>query len=124
MIVGRSSSSATLAPPSAAGRASSGSAEHLEHDLARERVAVRVQARRRQPDHDVAGGEVARAAGSRALDDADAEPGEVVVAAVIEAGQLGGLAADERAAGLAAALGDAGDHGRARSSTSSAPVAK
>src|SRR5262249_62430351 len=39
-------------------------------------------------------------------------PGEVVVPAVVEARQLGGLAAAERAPGLPAALGDPGDHGR------------
>ena len=50
---------------------------------------------------------------SRLLDDADAEAGEVVVLAVIEAGQLGGLATDERAARLPAALGDAADDARA-----------
>ena len=44
-----------------------------------------------------------------ALDGADGEAGEIVVAVGIHAGHLGGLAADQRAAGLAAALGDAGD---------------
>ena len=47
-----------------------------------------------------------------ALDGADREAGEVVVAAVVHARHLGRLAADQRAAGLAAALGDAGDDAR------------
>ena len=45
-----------------------------------------------------------------ALDDADGEAGQVVLAVGVHAGQLGGLAADERAAGLLAAVGDALDH--------------
>ena len=66
----------------------------------------------RQADDDVAGATFAAVDDALALDDADAEAGEVVVAAVVDAGQLGGLAADQRAAGLPAALGDAGDHAR------------
>ena len=46
------------------------------------------------------------------LDHADAEAGEVVFALGVHAGHLGGLAADQRAAGLLAALGDAADHAR------------
>ena len=45
-----------------------------------------------------------------ALDRADREAREVIVAAMIHAGHLGGLAADEGAARLPAAFGDAGDH--------------
>ena len=44
-----------------------------------------------------------------ALHRADGEAGEVVVALGIHARHLGRLAADQRAAGLPAALGDAGD---------------
>ena len=43
------------------------------------------------------------------LDDADAEAGQVVVAGGIHAGHLRGLAADQRRAGLHAALDDAFD---------------
>ena len=46
-----------------------------------------------------------------ALDRADREAGEVVVALGIHARHLGGLAADQGAAGLFAAVGDAGDDG-------------
>ena len=38
-----------------------------------------------------------------------AKPAEIVVAVLVEPGHLGGLAADQRAAGFAAAFGDAGD---------------
>ena len=64
-----------------------------------------------QADDDVARG------GPRAVDDAvalhhaDAEAGEVVVVAVVHAGHLGGLAADERGAREFAAFGDAADDG-------------
>ena len=44
-----------------------------------------------------------------ALDRADRKAREIVVVAVIEAGHLRGLAADQRAAGLLAAVGDARD---------------
>ncbi len=44
-----------------------------------------------------------------ALDDTDAEAGEVVVIARVHPGHFRGLAADQRAARLDAALGDAGD---------------
>ena len=59
-----------------------------------------------------------------ALGRADREAGEVVVVAVIDAGHFRGLAADQRAAGLAAAVGDAFDDLRRRPSGSSLPVAK
>ncbi len=48
----------------------------------------------------------------RLLDDADGEAGEVVFAVGVHAGHLGRLAADQRAAGLLAARGDALDHQR------------
>ena len=44
-----------------------------------------------------------------AVDDADARAGEVELALAVDAGQLGGLAADERDARLAAHLGRALD---------------
>ena len=57
---------------------------------------------------DVVGGQQLAAFGR-----ADREAREVVVVAVIHAGHLRGLAADQRAAGLAAAFGDAADDRRA-----------
>ena len=51
--------------------------------------------------------------GFAAFDGADGKAGQIVVAVGVHARHLGGLAADEGAAGVAAALGDAGDDGRA-----------
>src|SRR5205809_5501391 len=44
-----------------------------------------------------------------ALDRADAETGEVIIAAAVHARHFGGFATDQRATGLTAALGDRGD---------------
>ena len=57
-----------------------------------------------------------------ALDRADAEAGEVVVALGVHARHFGRLAADQRAAGLPAALGDRATTAAA-TSLSSFPVA-
>ena len=72
-----------------------------------------MHARRRQPDQHVARRDVAARQDLAALHGADGKAGEIVVLAGIHARHLGRLAADQRAAGLPAALGDAGDH-RAR----------
>ena len=74
----------------------------VEYDAARERVAVGVQAGRRQADQHVAGRDAPAVDQSLALDDADDEAGEVVFAVGVEARHLGGLAAEQRAAVLAA----------------------
>ena len=50
-----------------------------------------------------------RGAVERLVDDADARPGEVELSFPVDAGQLGGLAADERDAGASADLGRAVD---------------
>ena len=81
----------------------------LLDDAADQRKAVRMKAGRGEAEHDVAGREVAARQKPLALDRADGEAGEVVVAAPIEARHLGRLAADQRRAGHAAALGDALD---------------
>ena len=65
----------------------------------------------RQPEHGVARRHPARQQGA-ALGRTHREAGQVVVAGGIHAGHLGRLAADQRAAGEPAALGDAADHGR------------
>jgi hypothetical protein len=84
----------------------------LGHDLARERVTVRVEARGAQADEHVARAlRAERREDARALNGTDGESCEVVVIAVVHGGHLGRLAADERAARLAAALGDAADDG-------------
>ena len=77
---------------------------YLGH-LARQREAVRMQARRSQPEHDVTRRDPARQ-DLIALHRADRKAREIVVAALVEPGHLGGLAADQRAARLAAACGD------------------
>ena len=64
---------------------------------------------RGKPDHGIAGRDIASRQQRAALGRADRKAGEVVVAVLVEARHFGGLAADQRAAGFAAALGDAGD---------------
>ena len=71
-------------------------------DLAHERVAVGLQARRGQRDQRVAGLDGGAVDDRFALDDADDEAGDVVVARPVEVGQVRGLAAEQRnAVGLA-----------------------
>ena len=68
-------------------------------DRAHEREAVRVQAGRRQADHDVSGAAAGAVDQLRAPHETDARSREVELALAVDARQLGGLAADERAAG-------------------------
>ena len=79
--------------------------EHAAH----EREAVGVQPARREAEHDVAGRDLRAVDHLGPVDDAHAEAGQVVLVGLHRAGVLGHLAADQRAAGLPAALGDAGD---------------
>ncbi len=79
----------------------------LHAHLAGERVAVGVQAARRQADQHVALAHGRGIEHLRPVHHAHAEAGQVVVVRVHHAGVLGHLAADERAAGLLAALADA-----------------
>src|SRR5262249_59679310 len=76
----------------------------LEH-APDEREAVRMDAGRGEADHGVPGRDRAAVDQLARVDDTDARPGEVELALAVDAGQLGGLAADERDAGLAADLG-------------------
>ena len=78
-----------------------------------QRVAVRVEPGRRQP-HDRRRRPATRARVQQRgpLRDAQAEPGQVPVVGAHQPGMLRGLAADQRGAGLAAALGDPGDQRR------------
>ena len=55
----------------------------------------------RQAEHDVAGRDIGARQHRAALGRADREAGEIVVAGRVEARHFGGLAADQRAAGLA-----------------------
>ena len=84
-------------------------AHRLEEHLARERVAVGVQAVGGEADDDVARLDARAVDHLRAIDHADDRAGEVVFAALIHARHLRGLAADERAAGFRAGFGEALD---------------
>ena len=64
---------------------------------------------RREPEQHVAGGDPRAVDGLRFLDDAHRESGEIVLAGDERVRVLGGLAADQRAARLLAAGGDALD---------------
>jgi hypothetical protein len=81
----------------------------LEQHLARQRVAVGVQSRGGHGDDHVAGADVLGAEEIVGLDDTDASGGDVVVVGLHQARVLGGLAAEQRTAGLHTAFGDAGD---------------
>ena len=70
-------------------------------DLAHQRIAVRVHARRGKAEHHVARGDIGARQQRAALGGADRKAREIVVAVLVEAGHFGGLAADQRAAGLA-----------------------
>src|SRR3990170_1541489 len=81
----------------------------LEEHLPGQTVAVGVQPGGRQAQHRVAAANRPAVDDPLSLDDADAKPGHVVFAALVEARQDGRLAADQRAIGLQAALADAAD---------------
>ncbi len=77
--------------------------------MAGEGVAVGVEAGGGEADEDVAGADRLAVEEGGAVDDADDGADQVVVLAVVEAGHLGGLAADEGATGQLAAAGQAGE---------------
>ena len=81
----------------------------FEEELAGERVSVGVQAGGGQADEHVSGFDFCAGNELVAVDDADDEAGKVVLALGVEAGHLGGFAADERAAVGPAGFGEAGD---------------
>ncbi len=80
---------------------------HVEDDPAHERVAVRVEPRRGEAEHDVARADPRAVHDPRALDDADGEARQVVLTGGVQVGELRGLAADEGAAREPAAGDDA-----------------
>ena len=80
---------------------------HLEEQLARQRVAVGVQAVRGQAEEDVTDLDGFAGNDAVAVDRADDGAGEVVLAVGVEAGHLRRLAADQGAAVGAAGLADA-----------------
>src|SRR4029079_19254490 len=81
----------------------------LDH-AAHEREAVGVHAGGGQGEDDVSRFDIFPRQQRFALYRADGEAGEIVVAGRIDPRHLGGLAADQRRAGLLAAFGDAADH--------------
>ena len=72
--------------------------------LADEAEAVRMDPRAGESEDDVAGGDARAGEDAGALDRADAEAREVIIARRVHAGHFGGLAPDQRAARGAAAL--------------------
>ena len=68
-----------------------------------------MHARGGKPDQLIADHDVAARQDLAALDRTDGEAGEVIVARLVHARHFGGFAADQRAAGLPAAIGDAGN---------------
>src|SRR4029453_1982106 len=85
-----------------------GEAAHLD-EAADQRIAIGVRARRSEPEDHIARTHIGFGQYPLALDGADREAREIIVAAMIHAGHLGGFPAYEGAARLPAALGDAGD---------------
>src|SRR5215210_2117070 len=81
----------------------------LEENLPRERVAVGMQAIRRQTEHNVSRPDRAAIEHLPAVNHADDRTGEVVLTALVHARHLGSLAADERAARGLARAGEASD---------------
>eukprot|EP00955_Chlamydomonas_euryale_P100206 365268-Chlamydomonas_euryale.AAC.11 len=82
----------------------------LLHDFPHKREAVGVNAARRQRQHDVSLFDRGAVDDAVLLDRAHREAREVVLAGLVEAGHLGGLATQQRAIALVAALHDALDH--------------
>jgi hypothetical protein len=81
------------------------------HQPANERVAVGVRPRRGYPDQDITKDDIRARQNLFSFDGADREAREIVVLLRIKAGHFRRLTANQRAPGLAAALGDARDHG-------------
>ena len=71
-----------------------------------------MDARGGKPDDGVACGDIRARQQRAALGSADCKAREVVIAVLVESRHFRGFAADQGAAGFAAALGDAGDDGR------------
>src|SRR5690606_36124366 len=80
-------------------------------DAADQRIAVGVRAGGGDAQQHVAGADLGAVQQLRLLHRADGEAPQVVLARRVHVGHLGGLAADQGAAGLLAAAGDAADHG-------------
>src|ERR1700722_18943598 len=79
----------------------------LGDDLAHQRKAVGMHARRGEANHRVAGLDIAARQQRAAFGGADRKAAEVVIAVLVEPWHFGGLAPDQRTAGFPATLGDA-----------------
>ena len=88
-----------------------------------QREAVAVEAARGEPDDRVALADRGAVDQPLALDHADAEADQLELALRVDAGHRGRLAAEQRAAGAPAALGDAAQRLRAIARSSS-PIAR
>ncbi len=75
-------------------------------DFANQRIAVRMGTAGREADQRVACADLAAVDDLVAFDDTDAETGQIVIAIGVHVGHFRSLAADQRGAGLQAALGD------------------
>ena len=82
----------------------------FQQDLPRQRIAVAVEPAGRQADDHVAGAHRAGIGYAVLLDDADGEACEIVLSVPVQGRHLRGLAAQQRAAGLAAAFRDSAHH--------------
>ena len=102
-----------------------GEAQLIEHDLPGQRIAVGVQARGRQPEQHVARRRCCVPSINRvALNGADDEARDVVLAFGVEAWHLRGLAAQERTAVVLACRGPAPSTICSATSGDSLPVAR
>src|SRR5262245_29853503 len=81
----------------------------IEDGLANEAITVRVESRRCQANHEVAGADALAADDAFALNDTNAEARHIVVARAVEVRQDGSLAADQRTFRFHAAVTDALD---------------
>ena len=73
-----------------------------------------MHARRSEPDHGVARGNIGRRQQRAAFGGADGKTAEIVIAVLVEPGHFRGLAADQGTAGFATAFGNAGHDRRRR----------
>ncbi len=81
-------------------------------DLAYQRIAIGMRARRSDADQHVAVAHLRAIQQLRLLDCADGEAGQVVFARRVHVGHFSGFASNQRAAGQRAAARDAADHRR------------
>jgi len=111
MRVGASSASPMVTLPSSTWGKGASQVTVIGDDAADQRIAVGMKARGGEADNRVARADIGTRENAVALDGADGEAREIVIAGRVHARHLGRLAADQGAVRLAAAFGDAGDDG-------------